>query len=212
VIIKNSSRSLALALALIACGEGRGEADPRHEGERDAQPVGPTPSDAGAGEASVRDVDSPADTGVVPPMDAAPDAQDSWPPRSDGAATFDDAEAEPYKWYDSAVPPPNGAWPVDAQVRTPGDAGNDPQCMTSILVNSRGVGADCLHATRDQTCFTTRTCSEALAIRGLAMPTPYYCTRPCRQHSDCGEMATCCSLPGLDEKACILDGCRYSCR
>jgi hypothetical protein len=217
-------RALVLGLALVACREVRGEPDALHDEERDAArgADGANPLDASADAERMLDADVPIDAHVLAPADAASDARahDASPPSSDGspqsavdATMHSDAQSGPYKWYDSALPPSEGAWPVDAQVGSvPIDAGNDPGCVLSALGNAQGVGASCWHETRDQTCFSTRTCSEALALRGLAMPAPYYCTRPCRQHSDCGDKASCCSVPGLEGNACILDGCRYSCR
>jgi hypothetical protein len=208
---KRSTQSLVLGLMLIACRETRGEPDPFHGDERDERDAADMP-----------DVEAPKDAASDAAADAALDARvrDAAPPPSDGAplsnddaATPNDAQAGPYKWYDSTVPPAEGAWPVDAEVHSGTvDAGVDRGCNVPTFPNAEGVGASCEHNTRDQVCFRTRTCTEALTLRGLDVPAPYYCTRPCSQHSDCGNGASCCSVPGLMGNACVLDGCRNSCR
>jgi hypothetical protein len=203
-----STQALVLGLLLIACRETRGESDRFHGDERDGSD---TP-----------DVEAPRDAASNAPADAAADARarDAAPPPSDGAPLSDDdatapsdGQTGPYKWYDSTVPPAEGAWPVDAEVRSGSvDAGVDRGCIVPTFLNAEGVGASCAQNTRDQVCFRTRTCNEALTLRGLEVPSPYYCTRPCLQHSDCGNGASCCTVPGLGGNACILDGCRHSCR
>jgi hypothetical protein len=133
------------------------------------------------------------------------------------AASFDDAAAV-IDWFDGGnllplTPDHEGAWPAPSGVEVPPiDAGSDPGCKSSVVTNERGVGGNCRDYARSLACPATHTCTEALALRGLNMASPYYCSRPCLEDAHCGRGASCCSVPGLEDKACIMDGCRYACR
>ena len=138
---------------------------------------------------------------------------------NDGAASPLDASV-----MDAAQPPGSaadaqpdtdairaGSWPVpDDSVPSP-DAGTDPSCKLLLPNNDQGVGSNCMQRVREFTCPTTLTCTEALTLLGMPVPRPCFCSKGCATHADCGDMASCCAIPGLQGKACVLDSCSFAC-